>query len=233
MQGTWKKTLPIALAVLLIAGAAIAGGAAIKAKHATASKSAAAGHCDGHDAAMAAGTACEGHDAAMASGGTCADHEANVAAGTACTDHDAAMASGTCPVSGATAKMAANGTTCPYMDENCDPSKGCSVKANQAMYSFAVPGASCDACVGEIQRTTMAMKGVSCVHVDLDHHIAYIIADKSVTEQAIAKAISEAGYHNSYKGAGKTVEAEFAKAMHGAGPDASITHCAHKTKDKV
>ena len=193
MNGTWKKTLPIALAAILVAGAAIAGGAAIKARHATAGKTASAGQCDGHDAAMA---------------------------------------SGRCPVTGATAKMAA-GDDCPYMGPGCDPAKGCGVKANQAIYSFAVPGASCDACVKDIQQSAMATQGVACVHVDLDTHTAYIIADKSVARNALAAAITKAGFRNSYQGQGAKVEAEFAKAMSAASAESGISHCAHKGKDKV
>jgi copper chaperone CopZ len=219
MNGTWKKSLPIALAVLLVAGAAIAGGAAIKARHATAGKAASAGHCDGQGAAVAAGTACEGHDAATASGSTC-------------TDHDAAMAEGRCPVSGATAKMAAGGD-CPYMGPDCDPAKGCGVRANQAIYSFAVPGASCDACVHDIQHEAMAMKGVACVHVDLNTHTAYIIADKSVSKSSLTAAIQKAGFKSSFQGEGSKVEAEFAKAMSGAGAEGATSGSAPKEKGKV
>jgi len=233
MNGTWKKSLPIAIGVLLIAGAALAGGAAIKAKHATAGKTASAGHCDGHDAAMASGTACDGKGAAMASGKTCTEHEANMASGTACQDHDAAMASGRCPVTGATAKMASGSAACPYMDENCDPSKGCSVKANQAMYSFAVPGASCSSCVKDIQKSAMATKGVACVHVDLSTHTAYIIADKSLSKATLAAAIQKAGFKSSFKGEGSKIQAEFAKAMGAATTDGGMSGCAHKEKDKV
>lgn len=206
MNGTWKKTLPIALAVFLVAGAAIAGGAAIKARHATVEKTASAGHCDGKDAAKTAGTACEGHDAAMAEG--------------------------KCPVSGATAKMA-SGSGCPYMDSGGDAAKSCGVKADQAIYSFAVPGASCESCVRDIQQTAMATKGIACVHVDLSTHTAYIIADKSLSKKALAAVITKAGFKNSYNGEGSKVQAEFAKAMSGAGVDNGMSGCAHKEKDKV
>ena len=219
MNGTWKKSLPIALAVLLIAGAAIAGGAAIKARHATAGKAASAGHCDGHDAATA-------------SGSTCTDHDASMAAGTACTDHDAAKAEGRCPVSGATAKMAAGGD-CPYMGTAGTTGQACTVKANQAIYSFAVPGASCDDCVRSIQQTAMATKGVACAHVDLGTHTAYIIADKSVSKSALTAAIQKAGFKSSFQGEGSKVQADFAKAMSGAGTESGMSGCAHKEKDKV
>lgn len=232
MNGNWKKTLPIALAVFLVAGAAIAGGAAIKARHATVEKTASAGHCDGKDAAKTAGTACEGHDAAMASDKACSGHEASTAAGAACKDHDAAMAEGKCPVSGATAKMA-SGSGCPYMDSGGDAATSCGVKANQAIYSFAVPGASCESCVRDIQQTAMATKGIACVHVDLSTHTAYIIADKSISKQALAAVITKAGFKNSYKGEGSKIQAEFAKAMSGAGADNGMSGCAHKEKDKV
>ncbi|HEX7078614.1 MAG TPA: heavy metal-associated domain-containing protein [Candidatus Eisenbacteria bacterium] len=219
MLGTLKKTLPIAAAVLLVAAAAIAGGAAIKAKHATASKTAAAGHCDGKDAAMAAGTHCDGKDAA-------------VAAGTHCDGKDAAMAAGDrCPVSGAT--MTSGGGKCPYSGSNADMAKACGMTADQAIYSFAVPTAECDHCVKGIQDAAMAQKGVACAHVDLSTHTAYIIADKSVDRKSLASAIAKAGFKNSFTGEGAKVQAEFAKAMAGVGDQGSVSHCAHKGKDKV
>jgi copper chaperone CopZ len=193
MLGTLKKTLPIAAAVLLVAAAAIAGGAAIKAKHATASKTAAAGHCDGKDAAMAAGDRC--------------------------------------PVSGAT--MASGGGKCPYSGSNADMAKACGMTADQAIYSFAVPTAECDHCVKGIQDAAMAQKGVACAHVDLSTHTAYIIADKSVDRKALASAITKAGFKNSFTGEGAKVQAEFAKTMAGVGDQGSVSHCAHKGKDKV
>jgi len=111
-------------------------------------------------------------------------------------------------------------------------SKSCGVKANQAIYSFAVPTAECQNCVNTIQTALMAQKGVACAHVDLTNRVAYIIADKSVDQKAVAKVISAAGFKNSFKGQGPKVQAEFAKAMAVTGEKGSAACSATKDKDK-
>jgi len=110
--------------------------------------------------------------------------------------------------------------------------KSCAVGANQAIYSFAVPSAECQNCVHTIQTALMAQKGVTCAHVDLTNRVAYIIADKSVDQKAVAKVISAAGFKNSFKGQGPKVQAEFAKAMAVTGEKGSAACSATKSKDK-
>jgi copper chaperone CopZ len=111
------------------------------------------------------------------------------------------------------------------------------VKAGQNIYSFAVPGAECDHCVSSIQTALMAQKGVTCAHVDLSTHTAYVIADRSFDKKAIAKCIQTAGFKNSYKAQGSKVQAEFAKSMaSSAGKSAAscpYKESSSKEKDKI
>lgn len=131
------------------------------------------------------------------------------------------------------AKSASAGRHCEGKDASAAMAKACGVKANQAIYSFAVPSVHCEDCVNTINTALMAQKGVACSHVDLTNHVAYIIADKSVNQKAVAKAISAAGYKNSFKGQGSKVQAEFAKAMGHSGEKGSAACSASKDKDKI
>jgi copper chaperone CopZ len=124
---------------------------------------------------------------------------------------------------------------------HCDGVKGASamscptVKAGQNIYSFAVPGAECDHCVKSIQTALMAQKGVTCAHVDLSTHTAYVIADRSFDKKAIARCIQTAGFKNTYKAQGPKVQAEFAKAMTSSSGKAAAA-CPYKEskeKDKI
>lgn len=108
--------------------------------------------------------------------------------------------------------------------------EACTVKANQVIYSFAVPSVECDKCVEAIQKAAMAKTGVACAHVDITTHTAYIIADKKVSEKDLAKVIADAGYKNKFTGQGKNVQAAFAKAI--ASGDKGVSCCA-KNKDKA
>ncbi|HEY6221844.1 MAG TPA: heavy metal-associated domain-containing protein [Candidatus Eisenbacteria bacterium] len=130
------------------------------------------------------------------------------------------------------AKSASAGSHCSAKGSNTNAMalKECSIKANQAIYSFAVPTAHCESCIEGVQKAAMAQAGVACAHVDLSTHTAYIIADKKVNQKEIAKAIAAAGYKNSYKGEGSKVQAQFAKAI--AAGDKGVACCA-KGKDKV
>lgn len=154
--------------------------------------------------AWAGGAACEGKtsEASKASSGTCTYKS------------DAKAASGSCTMSGAQA-----GATC-------------GVKASQVMYSFAVPGAECDHCSDTIQKAALGTKGITCAHVDLATHTAYIIADKSVSKDAVAKVIQTAGFKNTYKASGPKVEAEFTAAMKAA-HSKGMSCCMKEKKDKV
>ncbi len=108
--------------------------------------------------------------------------------------------------------------------------EACTIKANQVIYSFAVPSVECDKCVEAIQKAAMAKTGVACAHVDISTHTAYIIADKKVSQKDLAKVIADAGYKNKFNGQGKKVQAEFAKAV--ASGDKGVSCCA-KSKDKA
>jgi copper chaperone CopZ len=128
------------------------------------------------------------------------------------------------------AKAAAAGSHCSAKDANAMAAKECGVKANQVIYSFAVPTAHCDNCIESVQKAAMAHAGIACVHVDLSTHTAYFIADKNVSRKEIAKVIAAAGFKNTYKAEGSKVQAEFAKAI--ASGDKGVACCA-KGKDKV
>jgi copper chaperone CopZ len=132
------------------------------------------------------------------------------------------------------AKLAGAGGHCDGVGKSAEAmAHDCGVKPGQVMYSFAVPGAECEHCIRGIQKATMAMKGIDCAHVDLSTRTAYIIADKSVTQKAIAKSIQDAGFKNTYKGTGPKVQAAFIEAMK-AGAKNGMSCCpTSKEKDKV
>lgn len=109
--------------------------------------------------------------------------------------------------------------------------QACGVNANQVMYSFTVSSVECEKCVETIQKAAMEKKGITCAHVDLATHTAYIIADKNLSQKDVSKVIATAGYKNKYVGQGDKVEAAFAKAM--ASGDKGINCCAKANKDKV
>ena len=108
------------------------------------------------------------------------------------------------------ASSAAAGSHCGAKDSNAMAAKECGVKANQVIYSFAVPSVHCDNCTESVQKAAMAHAGIACAHVDLSTHTAYIIADKNVSRKEIAKVIAAAGFKNTYKAEGSKVQAEFA-----------------------
>jgi len=105
----------------------------------------------------------------------------------------------------------------------------CTVGKNQMVYSFAVPGAECEACQNIIQRTAMAQKGVACAHVDLTTRTAYIVADKKMNQKAVMNAISKEGYKCTFKASGEKVQAEFVKIMTAGAGGA----CCVKNKEKA
>lgn len=108
------------------------------------------------------------------------------------------------------------------------------VGKNQNVYSFAVPGAECDHCVKSIQTALMAQKGVTCAHVDLASHTAYVIADRSLDKKSVAKVIQTAGFKNKFKGQGNKVQAEFAKVMATPSMKGACSYKAEsKEKDKI
>lgn len=137
-----------------------------------------------------------------------------------------------CSSEGAGAKSASAGSHCSGVKgaTNAMAVKECGVKANQVIYSFAVPSVECENCIETIQKAAMAKPGIACAHVDLSTHTAYIIADKNISQKDIAKLIAAAGYKNRFTGEGTKVQAEFAKAI--ASHDKGVACCA-KAKDKV
>ena len=128
------------------------------------------------------------------------------------------------------AKQVSAGSHCPGVSSTQAKGDHCAIGADQAVLSFAVPGAECDVCVKTIQRAAMAQKGVTCAHVNLDNHTAYIIGDKSLNQRAIAKAIKGAGFRCTFKAQGPKIRSELLRAMASGG---SAACCAKKEKDKV
>lgn len=128
------------------------------------------------------------------------------------------------------AKQASAGSRCVGDASTQARGERCTIGANEAVLSFAVPGAECEACVKTIQRAVMAQKGIACAHVNLENHTAYIVASKSVNQRAIAKAIKDAGFRCTFKAEGPKVRSELMKAMASGGGAAC---CAKKDKDKV
>lgn len=169
-------------------------------------------------AAWAGGSACSG----KASGST-----QGASATKSCPATERVSAGDHCAVN----HKAATGEHCAMKSAQEADASHCGVKANQAMYSYAVPSAECGHCSAAIQKAAMAFTGVSCAHVDLDHRVAYIIADKGADKLAIAKTIQAAGYKCTFQGQGAKVEAAFAKAM--ASSKGGDFCCAKKDKDKV
>jgi len=126
------------------------------------------------------------------------------------------------------------GAQCGLMKADAAGNAQCTIGPNQMVYSFAVPGAECEACQNIIQRAAMTQKGVVCAHVDLTTRTAYIVADKKMNQKSVVKAISKEGYQCTFKASGQKVQAEMVKAMTagevGANGDAC---CVKKSKDKV
>ncbi|HEU4725182.1 MAG TPA: heavy metal-associated domain-containing protein [Candidatus Eisenbacteria bacterium] len=154
------------------------------------------------------------------------------AGGAACSGESEASAKA-CKV-GTTAKMAGAGGHCD-MGKGASAmaeGKSCTLGANQMVYSFAVPTAECDNCAEGITKALMAQKGIHCAHVDLKARVAYIVADKKMDKNSLAKCIQTAGFKNSYRGDGKNVRAEFTKMLTVADSKGAAC-CATKAKDKV
>jgi copper chaperone CopZ len=157
------------------------------------------------------------------------------AGGSACTGKDSDASAAKCPYSGATSKSASATTA----GGHCDMGKGamaegqaCTVGANQMVYSFAVPGAECDHCADAISKALMTQSGIHCAHVDLKNRVAYIVTDKKMDKNALAKCIKTAGFKNSYRSEGQAARKDLMTYMTAstAKPDAC---CAAKPKEKV
>ena len=159
------------------------------------------------------------------------------AGGAGCSTSGAeSAASKGCSYSGVklTSAHGAGGANCVGVDQsNAEAmAKACTVGKSQAIYSFAVPGAECDGCAHSIQSALMREAGVHCAHVDLEAHVAYVIADKKMNKNSLSKVIQTAGFKNKYRGEGRKVMAEFAKAMDGADGKSGMACCA-KDKERI
>ena len=141
-------------------------------------------------------------------------------------------AGGACEYKSEASAKSAAGHACPGTTGAKASMDQCGVKAGQVMYSFAVPSAECDNCSDAIQKASLETKGITCAHVDLGTHTAYIIADKNVSKDAVAKVIQKAGFKNSYKASGPKVEQEFFAAMKNASSK-GMSCCMKEKKDKV
>jgi copper chaperone CopZ len=143
---------------------------------------------------------------------------------------------GACPYAtqAAHAKMVEAGGHCSGVGTSAGAmAQQCGLKANQVMYSFAVPGAECTACIDAIQKAAAHVKGIECAHVDLSTHTAYIITDKGVTQATVAKCIQGAGFRNTFKGTGTKVHAAFIEAMKNGAKNGMSCCPLAKEKDKA
>ena len=116
----------------------------------------------------------------------------------------AKMAAGECTAHGA--KMASAESGCCAKDKNasmadCTYGKstvmlsGTCPAANEANYSFAIADAECKETGTAVAKAIKSVKGVASVTVNYDKHMAYVCADKKVTNQnAIAASLKKAGY---------------------------------------
>lgn len=155
------------------------------------------------------------------------------AGGAACSSEKGAMAEGkACKASGAKSAEMASGGKCAKGAGAMAEGKGCSLGANQMVYSFAIPTAESEDCVDAISKAAMAQAGIACVHVDLKNRVAYIITDKKIEKNVLARALTDAGYKNSYRGDSKAVRAEATKLMT-VSTGGSARCNLSKSKDKV
>ncbi len=161
---------------------------------------------------------------AWAGGAACSVKGSESAAAKGCTYSGSKMASAHGP-DGAGCVMS-DGSSAEAMAE------ACTVGKNQAIYSFAVPGAECDGCAHSIQSALMRQDGVHCAHVDLESHVAYVLADKKMNKKTLSGVIKTAGFKNTYRGEGKKIQAEFAKAMSGSLAKNGMACCA-KGKERI
>src|SRR5689334_77314 len=134
------------------------------------------------------------------------------AGGAACSGkEEGASAKGACPYkSSMSAQSAGTGAHCDgkSMGAMADGKAACTISANQVVYSFAVPTAECEHCVDGITKALMTQAGIHCAHVDLKNRVAYIVADKKMDKNALAKCMATAGYKNKYRGEGQAVRAD-------------------------
>ena len=63
-----------------------------------------------------------------------------------------------------------------------------------AEYSFKVGGMMCPKCREHVEKALAGVSGVKEVKVDLDSGMVEVIAKGNVTEEALKKAVVDAGY---------------------------------------
>jgi len=126
----------------------------------------------------------------------------------------------------------AGGAHCEGMEgaKGAMAAKECGVKANQVMYSFAVPAVECDHCVDKINSAALAKNGIVCSHVDLTSKTAYFIVDKKMSKNDVSKVITAAGFKNKFSASGDKAVKSFHAAF--ASGDKSVS-CCSRDKDKV
>lgn len=61
-------------------------------------------------------------------------------------------------------------------------------------YTFKVEGMMCQKCRAHVEKALQAVKGVKTVSVDLENATVTVSAKESVTEKALKKAVTDAGY---------------------------------------
>jgi copper chaperone CopZ len=158
------------------------------------------------------------------------------AGGSACTGKDSeASTKAACPTSGAKSTSAsATGGHCDMSKGAMAEGKACTVGANQMVYSFAVPSAECEHCAESISKALLTQSGIHCAHVDLKNRVAYIVADKKMDKNALAKCIKTAGFKNSYRNDGQTARKELMTYMSASASSGKLDACcAAKPKEKV
>ena len=135
--------------------------------------------------------------------------------------------------SATTAKVAsakgAGGAHCEGMEgARAMAARECGVKANQVMYSYAVPSVTCDGCVENISKAALAKNGVHCAHVDLSTKTAYFIVDKKMSKNDVSKVMTAVGYKNKFTASGDKAVKSFHAAF--ALGEKSVACC---SKDRV
>ncbi|HET9251066.1 MAG TPA: heavy metal-associated domain-containing protein [Candidatus Eisenbacteria bacterium] len=152
----------------------------------------------------------------------------SLAGGPNCGSGDKAEAT-TAKVASASAK-GAGGAHCEGMEgaKASMAMKECGVKANQVMYSYAVPSVTCDGCVENISKAALAKNGIHCAHVDLSSKTAYFIVDKKMSKNDVSKVMTAAGYKNKFTASGDKAVKSFHAAF--ASGEKSVACC---SKDRV
>ena len=67
-------------------------------------------------------------------------------------------------------------------------------KKENVTYTLTVEGMMCQHCVAHVKKALEGVKGVTTVTVDLDAKIATVEALSSVSANALATAVKDAGY---------------------------------------